>query len=152
LGTTTALCASKAHVASGDDGAARLYRLGSEEPVAVWPGALVTALAFDPSGRLLAIGRVNGVVEVRRSADGALVSGAAKHASEVRSLAFRADGAVLAVAAPDDVRLLRMSDWGCAAVLKDVRHPTQLTWAGTRLFVADQDGCVVFELPVETHA
>jgi len=138
------------HYATGDRVAARLYRLGATEPSAMYPTKNVTALAFGAGDATwLAIGREDGFVEVRDIANGTVVASIDLRSGDVRSLAFRGDGRVLAVATSRSVCLLLTNEWQEIASWDSsvIQDPLKVAWAVFRLVVADNDGCLVFEYP-----
>ena len=136
------------HYATGDALAARVYRLGVTEPSAVYVVGRVTALAFG-SGTWLAIGREDGNMEVRDIANGTIVASLDLRGGHVRSLAFRGDGRVLAVATAREVKLLITDDWQEIASWMSpmVDDPLRVAWAMYRLVIAEKRGCLIFDYP-----
>jgi WD40 repeat protein len=147
-----ATCPDGIHYATGDTAAARVYRLGATEPSAVYPCTAVTALAFGGErGTWLAIGKDDGTLEVRDIASGSVLANIDLRGGHVRSLAFRGDGRVLAVATARTVRLLLTSEWHEIAGwdARVIEDPLRVAWSAFRLVVADKRGCLVFEYPDE---
>jgi hypothetical protein len=136
------------HYATGDALAARVYRLGVTEPSAVFVVGRVTALAFG-AGTWLAIGREDGHMEVRDIANNTIVASLDLGGGHVRSLAFRGDGRVLAVATAREVKLLITSEWQEIAswVSPMVDDPLRVSWAMFRLVIAEKRGCLIFDYP-----
>lgn len=150
--TVIATCPDGIQYATGDAAAARLYRLGVTEPSAVYPCRSVTALAFGGErGTWLAIGREDGFVEVRDTANGTIIASLDLRAGHVRSLAFRGDGRVLAVATARAVRVLLTDEWQEIAGwdTRTIEDPLRVAWSAYRLVVAEKRGCLVFDYPDE---
>lgn len=150
--SVVAACPDGIHYATGDNAAARVYRLGATEPSAVYPSPSVTALAFGGErGTLLAIGRDDGTLEVRDITGGQLVASIDLRGGHVRSVAFRGDGRVLAIASARAVRLVRTSDWQeiTGWDTRVVEDPLRVAWSAYRLVVGDKRGCLVFDYPEE---
>ncbi len=147
-----ATCPDGIHYATGDDAAARVFRLGATEPSAVYPCTAVTALAFGGErGNWLAFGCDNGNVEVRDIGSGHVLASLELRSGHVRSLAFRGDGRVLALASARSVRLVRTSDWQeiTAWDTRAIEEPLRVAWAGFRLVVGEKRGCLIFDYPEE---
>lgn len=136
------------HYATGDGAAARVYRLGVTEPSAVYAVGRVTALAFG-AGTWLAIGREDGHMEVRDIGNGTIVASLDLRGGHVRSLAFRGDGRVLAVATAREVKLVITGDWREIASWSSpmVDDPLRVAWAMFRLVIAEKRGCLIFDYP-----
>ena len=80
------------------------------------PPNIVTALAFSPDGKLIAVGGADGVIHQFQTADGKFVRSMPGHTSAVTSLAFRPGGALLVSAGKD--RTLRLWDPASGQALK----------------------------------
>ena len=79
----------------------------------------VTALAYSPSGKLLAVGMPGGNVDVRDASNGDLIQELVALQGSVNALAFSPDGTLLAAAVSDgSVRLWRLSDGSLVNVMK----------------------------------
>jgi len=114
----------KAVAAAGYDGRLRIWDVGSGKvqiDVAAQPPAppnappaaanIVTALAFNPDGKSIAVGGADGVIHLFQTADGKFVRSMPGHTSAVAALAFHPGGALLASAGKD--RTVRL--WNPAA-------------------------------------
>lgn len=69
-------------------------------------GAFPNTLALSPDGSLLAVGSIEGDIELLRASDGTPVVSVKAHDSAIASLAFSPDGAVLASASEDGTIML----------------------------------------------
>jgi WD40 repeat protein len=136
------------HYATGDAMAARVYRLGVTEPSAVYAVGRVTALAFG-AGTWLAIGRDDGLLDVRDIVTNTVAASLDLRGGHVRSLAFRGDGRVLAAATARDVKLFITSEWQEIASWSSpmVDDPLHVAWAMFRLVIAEKRGCLIFDYP-----
>ena len=65
------------------------------------PPTIVSALAFSPDGKLIAVGGADGVIHLFQTADGKFVRSMPGHTSAVAGLAFHPGGALLASASKD---------------------------------------------------
>ncbi len=77
----------------------------------------VTALAFSPNGKLLALGHVNGNISVWNSSDWSLVRRMEGHRNPVRAVSFSPDSARLASGASDSVKIWDVVDGRTHAVI-----------------------------------
>lgn len=149
--TVVVTSADGIHYATGDAVAARVYRLGVTEPSAVYPCTRVTTLAFGAGScsTSLAIGREDGGMEIRDIANNTIVANIDFRAGPVRSLAFRGDGRVLAVATAREVKLLLTNEWHEIASWdsRTVEDPLRVAWAMFRLVIAEKRGCLIFDYP-----
>lgn len=147
-----AACPDGIHYATGDASAARVFRLGATEPSAVYPCTSVTALAFGgEGGNWLAIGRDDGTLEVRDIGSGQILANIDLRSGHVRSVAFRGDGRVLAIATARAVRLLLTAAWHeiTGWDTRTIDDPLRVAWSGYRLVVGDKRGCLIFDYPEE---
>jgi WD40 repeat protein len=115
----------------------------TELHLALDPG-MPTTIAVSPDARLLAIGRVDGRVELRRSPDGTLVRTSRVQGDAVRSIAFDPSGAFLVTGGEEGlVRVLRVEDGQRVATLRGhdaaVRQLV-VAAAGDRLVTVDAKG------------
>ncbi|MCB9779612.1 MAG: protein kinase [Alphaproteobacteria bacterium] len=99
LGTQTSAMAGAigaGRVAVGLPDGVVVYDLAGGAPLRVTDAeSAVLGVAIDPSGRLLAAGRRDGIVELRRLSDLSLVARLRGHDDQVRALSFTGDGAWL---------------------------------------------------------
>jgi WD40 repeat protein len=113
----------------GDDRAVRVWETDTGKMLAEWkaqaaapPGmpapaaSIVSALAFSPDGKTLAVGGTDGQVHLFQSADGKLLRSLVGHNSSVSGVAFRPGGAVLATSGRD--RTVRLWDPANGQALK----------------------------------
>jgi WD40 repeat protein len=148
----------KSLASGGYDGTVRVWDVASGKALAVparapapanAPAAdlpAVTALAFSPDGKALAVGCGNAQVLLFNPADGKFVRALSGHTSAVTGLAFHPSGAVLASAGKD--RTVRLWSVANAQPLKVLEGHT--AWVqgvafvayGTRLASAGADGTV----------
>src|SRR5262249_29166723 len=59
-------------------------------------GSAVSALAFSPSGQVFASGGSDGILQIRRADDGAVIRSIQTHAGRLASVAFSPDGSLVA--------------------------------------------------------
>ncbi len=104
----------KSVAAGGYDGHLRIWDIASGKPpidvpaqpppppnTPPPPANIVTALAFSPDGKLIALGGADGVIHLFQAADGKFVRSMPGHTSAVAGLAFHPGGALLASAGKD---------------------------------------------------
>jgi WD40 repeat protein len=148
----------KSLASGGYDGTVRVWDLASGKALAVparapappkAPAAdlpAVTALAFSPDGKSLAVGCANAQLLLFNASDGKFLRAFAGHTSAVTGLAFHPAGAVLASASKD--RTVRLWSVANGQALKALEGHT--AWAqgvafvahGTRLASVGADGTV----------
>ncbi len=148
----------KALASGGYDGTVRVWDVATGKALAVparAPAAAkapaadlpaVTALAFSPDGKALAVGCADAQLLLFNAADGKFARALAGHTSAVTGLAYHPAGAVLASASKD--RTLRLWSPANGQALKALEGHT--AWAqgvafvahGTRLASAGADGTV----------
>jgi len=142
-----------AHFATGDsDGKAVIWSLETGERQHEFKhGPYVHSVAFDETGGRLASGSIDGTVQVRSTADGAVIAEFPAHADGVMSVGFSPDGKWLLTSGYDNFAKL----WNLA----DVRQPAYVfqghSWwvcdaefspDGSRIVTAGQDGkAIVWE-------
>jgi DNA-binding SARP family transcriptional activator/WD40 repeat protein len=86
-----------------DSGQAQISRLGSSQPVRTFfVGAAVSAVATDPRGATLAVGRADGSVALFSLSTGRSLPAPTGHAARVESITFSADGHLLATTGDDN--------------------------------------------------
>ena len=136
----------KAVAAAGYDGHLRIWDTAAGKiqidvlaqpppaPTAPPPSAnVVSALAFSPDGKLIAVGGADGVIHLFQTADGKLARSLPGHTSAVAGLAFRPGGALLASAGKD--RTVRLWDPASGQALKTLEGHG--AWVQGIVFVAD---------------
>jgi len=135
----------KAVAAGGYDGHLRVWDIGTgkvlvdvpaqapaQPNMQAPPSVAVTALAFSPDGKQIAVGAADGAVHLFQSADGKYVRSLLGHGSAVTAVAFRPGGALLASASKD--RTVRLWDAAGGQPLKTLEGHS--AWAQGVVFAA----------------
>ncbi len=147
----------KSVAAAGYDGRLRIWDVGSSKvlvdapaqppppPNAPPPAAnVVSALAFSPDGKLIAVGGADGVIHLFQTADGKLARSLPGHTSAVSGLAFHPGGGLLASASRD--RTVRLWNPASGQPLKTLEghnawvEGVAFVAQGTRLASVGADG------------
>jgi WD40 repeat protein len=96
------------------------------------PASIVSALAYSPDGKLIAVGGADGVIHLFQATDGKFARSLSGHTSAVAGLAFRPGGGLLASAGKD--RTVRLWDPASGQALKTLDG--HAAWAQGVVFVA----------------
>ena len=147
-----AMAPGDARIATGSFRTVKLWRRQRPAQVAALAdSAQATAVALDPAGTSLALGRADGQIILADAVTGAVKRAIAPHGAAVTGVAFSADGATLLSSARDG--LVVASTVADGAVVGRLKRPGEvhalLRVADDKIAAADADGVVrVWPLPL----
>jgi len=97
-------------------------------------GNTVSALAFSPDGKLLAIGGSDSLIHLAQTSDGKIIRSLAGHTSSISSVAFHSSGTLLVSASKD--RTVRLWNPANGQLIKNLEGHS--AWVEGAVFLADE--------------